>query len=168
MNWKGKQSVSYRTMDDDLLRFIIGMPKGAGNLLVELLQSVDKNDNCLQVSLSSIIKENGWDQGNTSRHLSKLKREGVVKDVFDIHGVKRLMINPALVWSTRRDKLRFAVLMYETGSHEKAVEHKRFEDSLVAHIDPKTGEITGNYQDREESLIKALAAAIGSGCEEPA
>lgn len=163
MSWKGKQSVVYRTMDDDLLRLMIELPKGAGNLLLEMLQEVDKNDNCLQVSIASIAKANNWEKGNTSRNLSKLKKEGVVKEVIDAFDTKRLMINPALVWSTGRDKLRFAVLMFEIGTHEGAYKHKKFEDSLVAHIDPNTGEISGNYQDREEELIKAIAAAIGSG-----
>ncbi len=168
MSCKGKQSVVYRTMDDDLLRLMVELPKGAGNLLIEMLQEVDKCDNCLQVSVSSIIKDNDWDQGNTSRHLSKLKKEGVVKEVTDIFGEDRLMINPALVWSTGRDKLRFAVLMFTHGSHEAAIKHKRVEDSLVCHIDPNTGEISGNYQDREEELVKALAAAISSGYDQAA
>lgn len=90
-----------------------------------------------------------------------MKQEDIIKEVTDIYGINRLMVNPRLVWATGRDKLRFAINMYDLGSHDKAVKHIRFERSLVAHVDPCTGEITGDYQDREEELFKALAAVIG-------
>tara|TARA_B100000700_G_scaffold246505_1_gene275433 strand:+ start:17038 stop:17523 length:486 start_codon:yes stop_codon:yes gene_type:complete len=158
---KGKQSVAYRTCDDSVFSILVDLPKGAGNLFIAMLEEVCKNDNCLQVDMPTLRKAHGWDKDNCNKHLKRLKKDDVVKSVYDIDGIERLMINPSLVWSTGRDKLRFACNMYSLGSHAEALNHTRFERSMVGHIDPDTGEISGNYQSREEELIKALADVIG-------
>ncbi|WP_277811961.1 hypothetical protein [Chromohalobacter canadensis] len=163
---KNIQNVSYRTCDAEFLRLLASLPKSVGNLLLAMLDEVDNQDNCVQVDMADIRKAHKLDKDNTSRRLARLKKEGIVKEVEDIHGIERLMINPALVWSTGRDKLRFAINMFELGSHAAAWRHSKLERELVGSIDTQTGELVSEYQERHDELIRALADAMNRAAEE--
>lgn len=140
------QRVSYRTVSDVFIKTAFSSPASIGTIFAALLEHIDIKDNCVQVKWTEILDQTGVDKGNASRALSRLKEDGLVKYVLDIRGDERIMINPQHVWSTSRDELRFAVLMFDYGSHQLAVEHRRVERELSATIDHKTGLMASDYQ----------------------
>ncbi|GAB2782028.1 hypothetical protein GCM10027040_05080 [Halomonas shantousis] len=149
---KGKQSVYYRTCTDEFLIKLSELPKSVGEVICELLNHIDIHDNCVQKSFPEIVKEKAWDRANKHKALCRLRDEGVIKEVVDAHGDCRWMVDPRLVWSTKRDELKFSIVMFLLGSHEEASKHREAEKSVGGEIDPLTGQMVGEFQDRVEFL----------------
>ncbi len=104
---RNKQGVYYRTCGDKFLYQLSKLPHSVGKVFLALLDNVDIKDNCVQKTFPEIVKEHEWDRGNAHKALQRLRKEVMVKDVTDIADKERIMIDPRLVWSTKRDSLRF-------------------------------------------------------------
>lgn len=151
---RNKQGVYYRTCSDEFLQKLSQLPHSVGKVFLTLLDVVDIKDNCVQKTFPEIVKESGWDRGNAHKSLQKLRKEFMVKNVIDIHGTERIMIDPRLVWSTGRDKLYFAKNMFISGSHEIAYQHSLLEDEMCGRIDIETGLLISQYQNRYEAWLQ--------------
>lgn len=137
---KGKQNVAYRIITDEGLETLIALPSSTSKLLYLLIKDADKHDNCCQISPSKLTEKYSLNKSNTYQHIRKLKASNYVKEVTDIHDATRLMINPIYISWQKRELVRFTILMYKLGSHSKAIEHRKLEQSLRAKINPDTGE----------------------------
>lgn len=147
------QRVHYRTTTDCFIRMVGSMPPSCTTVLLALLEDIDIKDNCVQKTWPEIVTKMGADRSNAAKSLARLKEDNLVREVKDIFGLKRLMINPQHVWSTSRDGLRFAVMMYNLGSHKQATDHRAEERRLSALIDPDTGLMISEYQEKTGQLL---------------
>lgn len=153
---RNKQGVYYRTCGDKFLHQLSKLPHSVGKVFLALLDVVDIKDNCVQKTFPEVVKENGWDRGNAHKALQKLRKEDMVRDVVDIHGEDRIMIDPRLVWSTKRDSLRFHLNMFLLGSHQKSWEHHLMEEEACGIIDVETGVLVSEYQNRYDAWKRYL------------
>lgn len=137
---KGKQNVHYYQISDEGLDVLVNLPKAASTLLVQIIQNADKKDNCCQLSPQQLIAKYELNHSNAYTHIRKLKSVGFLKDVEDIFGTVRLMVNSIWVSWQSRDLVRFTILMYALGSHDLTVKHLDLEDKCRGRIDINTGE----------------------------
>jgi len=137
---KGKQSVSYRYFSDEGLEAFINLPNTVQKLLFKIIKDSDKKDNCCRLNPQQLIAKHGLNQSNTYTHLRKLKSVNFLRDVEDIYGTTRLMVNPEWASWQSRDLVRFTILMYSLGSHELTLKHLGLEEKCRGRIDIYTGE----------------------------
>lgn len=157
------QAVAYRTVSDDLILTVGLLPRNCVKVLCQLLKEIDIKDNCVQRKWSDVVKDIGIDVSDAYKARKRLEEEDLIRTVLDIRGDERLMLNPQHVWSTSRDLLRFAILVYDLGSHEDAIEHRKNEKETCSTIDHRTGLMTSEYQiglDRLKQLEDAYEECI--------
>jgi len=138
---KGKQSVHYRHITDEGFKAIINLPKTASKLLYQIIQDTDKKDNCCQLNTKELILKYKLNASNTYTTIRKLKAVNFLREVEDIGGIKRLMVNPEWVSWQSRSLVRFTILMYSLGSHELTLIHLDLEVTCGGRIDIHTGEL---------------------------
>jgi len=137
---KGKQSVHYRHISDEGLETLINLPKAAATLLFQVIKDADKKDNCCQLSPKQLIDKYELNHSNAYTQIRKLKSVDFLREVKDVSGTARLMVNPSWMAWQSRDLVRFTILMYSLGSHDLAVKHLDLEDQCRGRIDVDTGE----------------------------
>ncbi len=108
----------------------------------------DKHDNCFQMSQRSIAKKLNLNNTTVDRLFQNLKKKGIAKEVLDVQGIKRVMINPEFHWEHEEIEIIFTQAMFELGSHQAAVEHREAEMEIGYYIDPMTGEMLKPFQYR--------------------
>ena len=137
---KGKQNVHYYQISDEGLNVLVNLPKAALILLVQIIQDSDKKDNCCQLSPKQLIDKYELNHSNAYTQIRKLKAVDFLREVKDIFGFSRLMVNPAWMAWQSRDLVRFTILMYSLGSHDLAIKHLNLEEKCRGKIDANTGE----------------------------
>lgn len=143
----GKQSVSYRYFSDEGLEALINLPPTVQKLLFKIIKDADKKDNCCQLNSQELIAKHVLNKSNTYTHIRKLKSANFLRDVKDIYGTSRLMVNPEWVSWQSRDLVRFTILMYSLGSHELTMNHLDVEDQCRGRVDIHTGEHSDWFRD---------------------
>ena len=138
---KGKQSVHYRHITDEGFKAIINLPKTASKLLYQIIQDTDKKDNCCQLNAQQLILKYKLNASNTYTTIRKLKAVNFLREVEDIGGIKRLMVNPEWLSWQSRSLVRFTILMYSLGSHQLTLNHLDLEVTCGGRIDIHTGEL---------------------------
>jgi len=162
---KGKQSVDYRHIPDDGLETLINLPKAAATLLFQIIKDADKKDNCCQLSPKQLIAKYELNRSNAYTQIRKLKSVDFLREVKDVSGTARLMVNPAWMAWQSRDLVRFTILMYYLGSHGLAIEHRDLEFTCRGRIDVDTGEHFDWYRDGLKLANKHLGLAIQTDYE---
>jgi len=137
---KGKQSVHYRHLTDEGFETLIDLPKTASKLLYQVIQDTDKKDNCCQLNTKQLILKYKLNASNTYTNIRKLKAVNFLREVEDVGGVTRLMVNPEWLSWQNRSLVRFTILMYSLGSHELTIKHLDLEHKCRGRIDIHTGE----------------------------
>jgi hypothetical protein len=137
---KGKQSVHYRHLTDEGFETLIDLPKTASKLLYQVIQDTDKKDNCCQLNTKQLILKYKLNASNTYTNIRKLKAVNFLREVEDVGGVARLMVNPEWLSWQNRSLVRFTILMYSLGSHELTIKHLDLEHKCRGRIDIHTGE----------------------------
>jgi len=137
---KGKQSVHYRHISDEGLDVLVNLPRAAGTLLIQIVKDADKKDNCCQLSPRQLIEKLELNHSNAYTQIRKLKSVNFLRDVEDVSGATRLMVNPAWMAWQSLDLVRFTILMYSLGSHDLAIKHLNLEEQCRGKIDINTGE----------------------------
>jgi len=144
----------FRMLSDETLSCLEDMSGSQIKTMNLLIKYANVKDNCVQESMAEICRREDLDKGNVSKDVSRLVKLNLVKrNVIDIFGKKRLMINPTMVWSTNRDLIHFAANMYHLGSHQEAWAVAKLEKELVGKIDAETGELYSEYQHRLGELL---------------
>ena len=162
---KGKQSVSYRYFSDEGLEALITLPNTVQKLLFKIIKDADKKDNCCQLNSQELIAKHVLNKSNTYTHIRKLKSADFLRDVKDIYGTSRLMVNPEWVSWQSRDLVRFTILMYSLGSHELTIKHLELEDKCRGRINIHTGEHFDWFRSGIESADQHYALSSNMGYE---
>lgn len=81
----------------------------------------DKHDNCFQKSTREIQGITGYSKSSVGRLFRTMRQQDLVRDVVDVFGVERLMLNPAFFYHRKKyfDKW-YQLAMYHLGSDAKA------------------------------------------------
>lgn len=116
--------------------------------LLIVTEIFDSHDNCFQMSQRAIAKKLELNNTTVDRLFQNMKKKGIAKEVLDVQGVKRIMINPEFYWNHEDIEIIFTQAMFELGSHEAAVEHREMEKDIGYYIDPQTGEMLKPFQYR--------------------
>jgi len=152
-SFAGKQNVSFRLITNEGLESMVSLSKATSVTLYHLIKDTDKKDNCLQLGMPEVISKHNLNSSNFYAQVRKLRNKGWVKNVTDIFGIRRLMLNPSMILWQTLENLDFMILMYELGSHKKAIAFKNEVQMEHGYVNVKTGE----YRDWfEEGLHSKL------------
>lgn len=140
MSLRERQKVTYFTMSFSYLSALANLSKPALQLFAQLVEHIDKKCNCLQVTVAQLTTEAQMSKDKVKRGLKDLMAAGLVKrDVVDIGGKARYMVNPDAYWSYGGLEREFALYMYHEGGHDAAIKLKR---CLSGKVDWSSGELT--------------------------
>lgn len=143
--------MKYVQVGVDLLPMISELTKRENKVLLALIQNIDKGHNYTEVE-----GDLGLGEANYRKVLVKLERLNIIKrGVVDASGVKRIMVNPKLVWNYKRSDgvLQYCINVYYLGSAKDAYEVSKLGKELGGVIDAETGELYSEYQHRLGELI---------------
>lgn len=141
--------MEYRQFGCQLLAVMGQFSSRDTTVFLTIVENCNVKDNCLSCTLKEISDQSGIANTTVSTVVGKLTNHNILKKgVIDIHGKKRIMLNPRMIWSTSRSLIHFAQNMYDTGSHFKAYEASKVGEELGGKLDASTGELYSEYQHR--------------------